>query len=285
MAKTLIMTDSTCDLPAEWIRQHDIRVVPTYVQFGQESLADDGIELTREAFYQRLVTSAILPTTAAPPPGQALAVLKQALEDADHVVAISAPAALSGIYNTFRLAAAQTDPQRVTLIDSQMVTMGLGWQVLEAAEMAARDAAPADIRARLLAMQPHSDVYAALDTFEYLRRSGRVGWAAALIGSLLQVKPLIRLHDSVVSAQGRVRTHDRAFAALVALVEEAAPLERLAVLHTSNPQGAQHLLDALSDLRPANSPVPIVEVTPVIGVHVGPNGLGVAIVRRTNSPE
>lgn len=279
MAKILVMTDSTCDLPADWVRQYDVRIVPTYVQFGLESLADDGVQLTRPAFYQRLTASQHLPTTAAPPLGQAVDVLTKALQDADHVVAITAPALLSGIHSIFKLAAEQTDPARVTVIDSQMVSMGLGWQVVEACQMAQQGASPEAIQARLVAMQPLTDVYAALDTFEYLRRSGRVGWAAAILGGFLQVKPLIRLHMSVVSSQGRVRTRERAFEALVALVHEVAPLSRLAVLHTANPQAAQRLAQAIEDIYPPDSPVPIVEVTPVIGVHVGPNALGFGIVR------
>lgn len=279
MAKILVMTDSTCDLPADWVQQYDIRIVPTYVQFGLESLADDGVQLTRPAFYQRLATSQHLPTTAAPPLGQTVDVLAKALQDADHVVAITAPALLSGIYGIFKLAAEQTDPARVTVIDSQMVSMGLGWQVVEACQMAQQGATPEAIRARLTAMQPLTDVYAALDTFEYLRRSGRVGWAAAILGGFLQVKPLIRLHMSVVSSQGRVRTRERAFETLVALAHDVAPLSHLAVLHTANPQAAQRLAQAIEDIYPPDSPVPIVEVTPVIGVHVGPNALGFGIVR------
>ena len=279
MPRILVMTDSTCDLPPEWVRRFDVRVVPTYVHFGMESLADDGVQLTRSEFYRRLPLSPITPTTAAPPPGQTLDVMRRALADADRVVALTAPAKLSGVYNTFRLAAEQADPERVTLIDSGMVSMGMGWQVVIAAEMAEAGASPADIERANRAIQPCADVWAALDTVEYLRRSGRVSWAAAMVGNLFQIKPIIRLHDSVVSSVTRVRTSHRAFDALVALAHEAAPLDRLAVMHTSNLDGAHRLLDALADIHPPNETV-IVEATPVLGVHVGPNGLGLGVVRK-----
>jgi len=285
MRRMLVMTDSTCDLPAEWIQEHDIRVVPTYVQFDQESLADDGVHLTREVFYRRLATAPRLPTTAAPPSGQTLEMVAQALADAEHVIAVCASAALSGIFNTFRLAVEETDPQRVTLIDSQMVSMGLGWQVIEAAEMAERGASPADICLRLREMQPRTDVYAALDTLEYLRRSGRVGWARAALGSFLQVKPLIRLHLSIVTSLARMRTTQRAFDRLVELAREATPLSRLAILHTANRDRAEKLYHAVADVRPPGSLCPIVEVTPVIGVHVGPRGLGLGLVRKTGTTD
>ena len=279
MSRILIMSDSTCDLPPEWIRRYDIRIVPTYVHFAQESLADDGVQLRRTDFYRRLAASSIRPTTAAPPLGQTVEIMAQALEDADHVVALTAPAELSAIFNIFRLAAEQLAPERVTVIDSRMVTMGLGWQVIEAAEMAAAGSTPAQIEAVVRAMQPRIDVWAALDTLEYLRRSGRVGWAAAFVGDLFRIKPIIRLHDAVVSSVTRVRTSQNAFHALVDLAHQAAPLERLAVLHTNHLERARELVAALADIHPQGD-VPIVDVTPVIGVHVGPKGLGLGLVRK-----
>ena len=282
MARILFVVDSTCDVPAEWLRQFDIRIVPTYVQFGQESLADDGIELTRTEFYRRLVTSTIHPTTSAPPLGRTIEVMQQALADADHVIALTAPANLSAIYNIFRLAAEQVDPDRVTLIDGRMVTMGLGWQVIIGIEMAQAGVSPAEIKAALMALQPRTDVWAALDTMEYLRRSGRVSWATAVVGDLFRIKPIIRLHDGVVSSVARARTSGRAFASLVDLAHEAAPFDRLAILHTQNLDGARKLADTLTDVRPAgDTSFAIVEATPVLGVHVGPNGLGLGVVRKT----
>lgn len=279
MSRILIMTDSTCDLPAKYVQQYDIRIVPTYVQFGTESLADDGVQLTRAGFYQRMVDAPIHPTTSAPPLGETHAIMAQALEDGDHVIALTAPSALSGIYNTFRLSAENLGADRVTLIDSAQLSMGLGWQVLTAAEMAATGATPADIEQAIHALQPRIDVWAALDTMQYLRRSGRVGWAAAMVGDLFQIKPIVYLHDSIVGSAARTRTSRRAFDALVKFAQNAAPLHRLAVMHTQNLDGAHQLLDALADIRPAGD-VPIVEATPVIGVHVGPDALGLAVVRK-----
>ena len=129
MPRILIVADSTCDVPPEWVRRFDVRLVPTYVHFGMESLADDGIQLTRQGFYERLAADPIHPTTAAPPPGGVMEVLARALDEADHVIALTAPKELSGIFNTFRLAAEELGPERVTLIDGRSTSMGLGWQV------------------------------------------------------------------------------------------------------------------------------------------------------------
>ncbi|MBN1202617.1 MAG: DegV family protein [Anaerolineae bacterium] len=279
MPRILIMTDSTCDLPAEWVRQYDIRVVPTYVQFDLESLADDGVELVRADFYRRLVSVSTLPTTSAPPLGQTIEVMTQALKDADHVIALPVSSLLSAIYNIFRLATERTDPSRVTLIDSRMVSMGLGWEVVIAAEMAQAGASPQEIEAAMLDLQPRISLWAALDTLKYLRRSGRVGWAAAMLGDLFDIKPVVSVSGGEVLSQSRVRTSKRAFQTLVDLARQHAPIERLAVLHTQYLDGARQLFDALADIHP-NTAVAIVDVTPVIGVHVGPNGLGLAVVRR-----
>lgn len=279
MARILVVTDSTCDLPPEWLRQRDIRVVPTYVQFGKESLADDGVQITRNEFYRRMVSSPVHPTTAAGAVGETTEAITQALSEADQVIGITAAAQLSGIFNTFRLAAEATDPNRVTIIDSHQTSMGLGWQVYVASEMARTGADMASIVASVRAMQPRTEVYAALDTIENLRRSGRVGWATAMVGSLFQIKPIVSLYEGVVSSVTRVRTRQRLFDSMVELAHRAAPLDYLAVMHTVNPDGAQRLLEALADIRP-ETPVPIVDATPVLGVHVGPNGLGIGIVRK-----
>ncbi|HML22195.1 MAG TPA: DegV family protein [Aggregatilinea sp.] len=279
MARILVVTDSTCDLPAEWIRQYDIRIVPTYVQFGQESFADDGVQITRTEFYHRMVSSPFHPTTAAGSVGETSEAMARALNDADHVIGITAAAQLSGLFNTFRLAAEDTDPARVTLIDSRQTSMGLGWQVYVAASMAQAGASVETITLRIQRMQPFIEVYAALDTMEHLRRSGRVGWATAVMGNLFQIKPIVSLHEGVVSSVARVRTSHRLFEALVELAHHLAPFDYLAIMHTVNPNGAQRLRDALADIRP-ETPVPIVDATPVLGVHVGPNGIGLGIVRK-----
>lgn len=279
MPRILVMTDSTCDLPLAWVRRFDIRMVPTYVQFGMESFADDGVQLKRSEFYQRMAAAPMHPTTSAPPPGQTHAIMAQALKDADRVIGITAPAKLSGIYNTFRLAAEQLGPERITLIDSGTLSMGLGWLVIIAAEMAQSGATPKAIKSAVEKTRSRTNVWAALNTLEYVRRSGRVSWAAATVGDLFQIKPVIRLYDGEVTSVTRVRTSQRAFQALVDLAHRAAPLERLAIMHSNYLDGARRLADTLADIHPDHE-IAVVDVTPVLGVHVGPNGLGLGIVSK-----
>lgn len=272
------VTDSTCDIPAELIARWKIGVVPCFVNYGDSSYADDGRELNRHTFYQQLPSIRPHPTTAAPPPALAEQVIRETAQDADHVVVITAPAKLSAIHNTMRLAIESLGlRERATLIDSGSVTIGLGWQVLLGAQVAAETGDLQRVLEAIERIRPHVRVYAGLSTMEYLRRSGRVNWAKAGVGALLQIKPVIGVLDGEVPQVALVRTFARAVDKLVELARAEAPLSKLALLHTVNPEGAQDLKNRLADIAPEDTL--IASVTPVIGVHIGPESLGIVFVR------
>ena len=274
--KIRFVTDSTSDIPADLVTKHSIGIVPCFINHGEQSFTDDGRELVREDFYKQLPSMRPAPTTAAPSPGMAKEVIDARFADADHLVIISVASKLSGTYNAMRLGAAHLPPDRFTLIDSESVTLGLGWQVLIGAEVAAETGDVEQTVDAIRRVRQHANVYAALETMEFLRRSGRVGWAAASIGALLQIKPLLHVYEGEVKAASRVRTFSRAFEELVRLGNEQVPLDRLAILHAANPEGAQELRERLTDIAPANAI--IVSITPTIGTHIGPGGLGLATV-------
>lgn len=275
-----IVTDSSSDIPAAWTAALRIQIVPVYINFGLESLRDDPDEFPREAFYRRLVDpTEHHPTTAAPPPGEIAHVLANTLEWADHVIALTAPARLSGIHNAFRIAIEQLGAHRFTLLDSEMVSMGLGWQAVLAAELAQDRQPLATIVRAIEQARPRIHVWAAMNTLEYLRKSGRVSWAAATVGGLFNIKPIVEMGSSQVTSVGRARTAHRAFDQLVTLAMQAAPLDRLAIMHTNHPDGAYRLVEALHSVHP-DTEIAIVEATPALGVHVGPQALGIALVRQ-----
>lgn len=271
------ITDSTCDIPAELIKRWQISVIPAFVNYGGKSYADDGIELDREVYYNQMPTMASHPTTAAPSPGLAEKIIMQAAENADHLIMLTAPASLSGIYNAFRLGAINLPPDRVTLIDSGTLSMGLGFQVLIGAQTAAQIDDIPEIINTISKVRANERVYAVPETMEYLRRSGRVGWAAASVGSLLQIKPLVEARDGVVANIARVRTFSKAIDKLVELAQAQAPLERLAILHANNPEGAAIIKERLASIVPAETY--ILNVTPTIGTHIGPKALGVVTLK------
>lgn len=274
------VTDSTCDLPPDLIEQHRISVAPCYINYGGGSYADDGVQLVREQYYEQLPDLHPQPTTSAMPPGVAEDAIRAVMDDAEHVIIINVASKLSGVYNTFRLAAASVlPPDQYTLIDSTTMSMGLGYQVLIGAETAAATGDVAQVVAAIERVRAAQSVLCVLATIEYMRRSGRVSWAAAGIGALLQIKPLIEVNDGEVRALGRIRTFKRAVDELVSFAHERAPLDRLAVLHANNPEGAHALAERLADIAPPN--VLFVNVTPTIGTHIGPGALGFAYVSQS----
>lgn len=268
------VTDSTCDIPPELLKKWQISVIPAFVNYGGRSLADDGVELDRRSYYEQMTAMTSHPTTAAPSPLLAEEVIQKAAAQADHVIMLTAPANLSGIYNAFRLGASNLPSDRYTLIDSGSLTMGLGFQVLIGAEVAEVTGSVSDVLDAIERARRHQRVYAVPETMEYLRRSGRVSWAAAGAAALLQIKPIIRVLDGAVENVARVRTFGKAIEKIVELVQESGPLDRLAILHANNPDGAAQIREQLGGSLPAQTS--IVDITPVIGTHIGPKALGAA---------
>jgi DegV family protein with EDD domain len=278
-SKTIkFVTDSTCDIPPDLVEKWDITVVPTYVNYGGGSYADDGAELVREEYYSQLGSMPDHPTTAAMPPDVAREHLEQAFAGADHLIVLTAPAKLSAIHNSMRLGMADLPPERVTLIDSGQVSLGMGFQVLIGAEVAAETGDVERVLAAIDAVRQHQKLYAAIATMEFLRRSGRVGWATASIGSLLQIKPLIQVQDGEVLPVARIRTFSRAVDKLVELGRAQAPLDRLALLHINASEAQGELRVRLADIIPEE--VIMGTICPTLGTHIGPGTVGIVTVSK-----
>lgn len=272
-----IVTDSTCDLPPDMAAAHGITVLPMYINIGDRGYLD-GVELTRAEFYERLPSYQPPPTTASAGPEhfrQAYEAL--AAEGATEILSIHVAASLSTVCNAATAAARETQSTRVTVFDSQQVSLGLGFLAVTAARAAAAGRSLAEVLAALNDQIKRTHIFAALDTLEYLRRSGRVNSLVASLGSLLQIKPLLHVYAGVVTSE-RIRTRAQAIQRLIGLLGEQAPLEYLAVLHTRARDRAEAWLTQVRTLLPPGD-IPIVEVTPTIGSHIGPSVLGFACVR------
>ncbi len=274
-----IVTDSTADLPAYLIEQHDIQVVPAIVVMeGKEY--EDGIAISREEFYIRLPSLHTPPTTAAPSIGDFAAPYETLLTNGcDHILSIHAASQLTTIINAARQAA-QEFPHKVTCIDSESLSLGLGFQVLAAAEES--ESGLQSAMEAIESTKRRLQVIAALDTMEYLKRSGRVPGTVAALGGLLSIKPMIELKDGEVKAIGAVRTTKQADERVLNFLLGIGDMDRLAVLHTNAEPRAKQLLAELMNRVRKSIPRDIlfVNVTSVIGTHVGPNGLGFAAVRK-----
>ena len=276
-----IVTDSTSDIPHYLIEQYELEVVPSILIIDGKEYAD-GIGISREEFYQKLPSlhASRQPTTAAPSIGDFSARYESLLtRGCDHILSIHAAGALTSTLAIARQAS-NDFPDRVTCVDSTSLSLGLGFQVIAAAEAAEMglQAALAEVEST----RKRLHVSAALDTMENLRRSGRVPGAVAMLGSLLHIKPLIELTNGEVKAIGAVRTTKQANDRMLNFLLEGGPLERLGILHTGAEARAKEFLNEL--MLKASQSVPrdilMVNVTPVIGTHVGPNGLGFAAVRK-----
>jgi DegV family protein with EDD domain len=274
--KIRFVTDSVCDIPTELIKKWDIGVVPCYVNYDGKSFADDGIELNREEYFRNLHTFSTPPTTAAMPPAVAEKTLKEWFEGADHLIVITTPAKLSAINNSMRLGSADLPQDQVTIIDSGQLSMALGWQVLVGAEVAAQTGDVKETLRAIECVQRNQILYAGLATMEFLRRSGRVSWAQASIGALLQIKPVVQVIEGDVTSAARVRTFSRAIDTLVELAHKHAPLDKLAILHINNLEGAAELGARLKDIMPEDTIT--AGVGPTLGTHIGPGALGIAPV-------
>jgi DegV family protein with EDD domain len=273
--KISLVTDSTSDIPEELRQRHGIEVIPAILNLGGHSY-EDGNGLSREEFYQRLPTLPVPPTTSAPSVGSFLERYERLFNTgAAYILSFHPPERLSGIFNAARLAAEQFG-ERVRVIDSGQLTLGLGFQVLAAADAIANGAILDDILARVESIKKRVRVIALLDTIQYLRRSGRVSWAKAMVSELLNIKPLVELRFGIIERLAQVRTRSQGILRLNEALNSWGPLERLAILHTNAEVAARQLLD---DLKP-RLPVPplVVNVTTIIGTHTGPNGLGLAAV-------
>ncbi len=277
--KIRFIADSTCDIPPELLEKWNITIIPAFVNYGGGTYADDGKELDRVVYYDQLPSMTSQPSTAAPAPGLTESIISRVAAECDHVVMLTVPARLSGIYNAFRLGASNLPADSYTLVDSGSTTMAMGFQVLVGAEVAEQTGDVSEVLRAIQRAREHIRLYAAPESMVYLRRSGRVGWAAAGAATLLQIKPIVSIvGDGVVESTARVRTFGKAVEKMVELALEQAPFDRLALLHTNNYDGAVDMKRQLGSAIPAETY--IINVTPVLGTHVGPKALGVITLNK-----
>ena len=273
-----IVTDSNCDLPAEIIKQYGIVVIPMYINIGAESYLD-GVEMSRQEFYEGLPHFDTHPMTSVPGPGVFVETFdKLASEGATEILSIHIASSLSAMANSARLAAEEWDRLPVTVFDSGNLTLGTGLQVVAAAQAAAEGQLMAEIVAQLEDLSSRTHCFAALDTVEFLRRSGRLTRFQWALASVLQIKPLLKMNHGDYDME-RVRTRKAALARVVELLAGLGPLEELALVHTHAPEEAKALARQAGHLIPGGKASLSAEVTPVIGTHIGPGAVGFIAVQ------
>jgi DegV family protein with EDD domain len=272
-----LVTDSPADLPADLLEKYNIQVVPAILALDGQSYLD-GQTISREEFYNRLPSLQTAPSTAAPSPLEFSNRYEKLLSAGyQHVICLSTAASLTSLHNVAKTAAAQF-AGRVTVLESGQLTLGLGFQVLAAAEAVAAGAGLAQALAVIQSTRQRTRLMGILDTLEYVRRSGRVPGLIASLGGLLSIKPIVSLSEGIVRPLGAVRTTRQANERILALLLEQGALERLAILHTHAPARARQFLEALPGKIQAPPGLLTVNLTSVLGTHLGPNALGFAAV-------
>jgi len=273
---TIVVADTTCGLPRSLLQQRAIPLIPQVVMFGEEAYHDD-IELDTATFLSKLKASRELPKTAAPEPALYHPVFEQARARGESVVVIAPTSKASGTVRSAITAAQDFPGLDVHVVDTLTLSCNLGTLVLLADDLARAGHSADEIVARIKAMIPRGRLYFVVDTLEYLARGGRIGGAKALVGELLQIKPILQLKEGQVEPFEQQRTRKRALARLVEIAEEQCPRSAeacLSVVHVEAETDAQALAAELKD-RLGITAIPIYELPPAIVVHSGPKAIGI----------
>jgi DegV family protein with EDD domain len=271
-----IVADTTCGLPKEMLRELGIPLIPQIVVFGEDSYRDD-TELDTAAFLQKLKASTQLPKTAAPPPTLYHPIYERALKDGDEIVVVAPSAKVSGTVRSAEVAAQDFPGLMVHVVDTQSIAGNLGSLVLMAHHWAQAGLAADAIVERLNERIPHGRLFFLVATLEYLQKGGRIGGAKALLGELLQVKPILCMRAGQVEPLEQQRTKRRATARLVELVEERCPRTpdaHLCVMQADVVAEAEALVADLK-ARMGLTHIPVYELPPAIVVHGGPGAMAV----------
>lgn len=271
-----VVTDSASDIPAEFAAELGISVVPCTIFFGAEAFKD-GVEITKEEFFHRLTTGNVMPTTTQPSVGDFLDVYKPLVEAGHDIVSVHVSGKLSGTVNSARLAAGELPDATVEIVDTELASMGVAVAAKAAADAiaAGADAAGAAEAARSTAA--NTEVLFVLDTLEYLKRGGRIGSAQALLGSLLSMKPILKLKDGEVHPHEKVRSRGKAVQRMREIAAAGAPYRDAAIMHRVSDEEAGAMAGHLAQCT-AN-PVLSGSIGASVGAHTGPGVIGFAVCK------
>jgi DegV family protein with EDD domain len=278
-----IVTDSTSDLPPAVAKELGITVVPLSVHFGDKTYKD-GVDLSPDQFFSILTTSSVHPTTSQPSAGDYIKAYTQLSATTKSIVSIQMSSKLSGSYGAAMMARESVFTRcQVEVIDSLSASLGLGFLAISAAEAANQGASLREVTSLVRRLIPHIHIMLSVDTLEYLERGGRIGRAQAFLGTMLNVKPLLKIEDGEIHPVERVRTRAKVLERLYEFVELFPHIERLAIVHSHTPEDAEMLIRRIEPFVPREK-VMVAQYGPVLGVHLGPGTLGVIVDQGTESP-
>ncbi len=272
-----IVTDSTADLPQSLTEELGIMVVPVYVQFGNKTYRDR-TDISEEEFYDRLLNFPAHPTTSQPSPQDFADAYKDLGRDADGIISIHIAEKLSGTCNSALRGKEMISPAcPVEVIDTNLVSMGIGLTVIKAAEIAAGGRDFGQVVGEVKQMITRTDIWALFDTLKYLAMGGRIGKGKALLGTVLNIKPILTLKDGEFIPAAKARSREKGMDMLCGFAEKAGDIEDIAVMYSTTPDEAKLLAGRLESL--CGRPVTTARLGPALGVHAGPGALALALRR------
>ncbi len=277
MSKVVIITDSTAYLPQQYIEQYGIRVIPLTLTWEGKNYRD-GLDIQPDEFYEKMKTTSAIPTTSQLGVFDLERMFRSVLDEGNFVLGLFISSGISGSYQSALMAKENVKSDRVEIVDTRLVSMALGFQVLAAARAAADGAGLGECLDVANQAYQHIGVYFTVDTLTYLVRGGRIGGAKRLLGSALNIKPILEIRDGKIEAAGSVISRRKALDRLVDLVEQGIngrePV-RISVFHAACPDEAVILTERLEDKFHPLENIPSF-VSPVIGSHVGPGTISIA---------
>lgn len=271
-----VVTDTTADLPPALAKELDITVIPLYVRFG-EKVYRDHLDISQDDFYARLPVDPVHPSTSQPSPQDFIEVYEKLADNKDGIISIHISKKLSGTWDSATQAKKMMEGKvPIEVVDSMSVTMGLGLLAVLAGRMAKDGAALEEIKTAVEKAVPQIHVLALFDTLKYLAAGGRIGKAKALVGSVLNVKPVLAVKDGEMHPAGQARSRAKGIARLVEWAGEFSNIEDISVGHTTTPEDAEKLAEQMPDSFP-NDKIIRARLGAVLGTHAGPGTLFVAI--------
>lgn len=274
MAQVKVITDSTSDLSPEIAERYGVAVVPLNVHFGEETYKD-GVEITADEFLRRLASSPQPPKTSQPSPEEFRRAYERAAQDASGIVCVTVSNKLSGTFNAAAIAARQFEGAPVRVVDSLSATTALGLIAIATAEAANGGASLEEVERVARDVADRTNVVFYADTLEYLQRGGRIGRAQGMLGSILDIKPVLTLVEGEAAQYQRTRTRGKAIQAIVDWAAKLPSPERVSALWSHNEDDLNRLLDGLAKFFPRDE-ILVAKYGPAIASHVGPGAMGVS---------
>lgn len=278
MSRIAIVTDSTSDIPKNMVKELDIKVIPLTVIFEEESFLDDGKEITISEFYKKIRSSEKLPTTTVPSPKYFLEAYTDILKESESIISIHISKKMSGTVNSAEMAKKEMPGKDIEIIDSEYVHLPLGFLVLKAAQLAQEGKSKEEILKGIYDLKPKVKVLFVPSTLEYLKKGGRIGKAKGLIASLLDIKPILTVHDGEVSQFKTARRWNQAKTELIESMKTIIKNPQNLVVAIGDSDAKEDAEEMYERIKETFNPKRIlrVDIGTVVGTHMGPGGIGIS---------